>query len=123
MKDVPKEALVRAVPEGDDVIVSSRRAASRVAREAGDGRPPVHDRAHRAAGEGARPHYHPHGRQGGHVFYSAASALTVSHYVSENASGVVSTGAAVVDFFNPLSLPKDIIDTYRDVKSILEEKK
>lgn len=118
MGRVPEDALVRNARELEDVTASTRQAASRVARAAGNGRTPTHHNAHRSAGEGARPHYHPAG-SGSHVFYSIASALTVSHYVSENASGIVKFGAGVIDFFNPLGIAKDLMDTARDVKEIV----
>jgi hypothetical protein len=57
-------------------------------------------------------HYHPNPRTGGHVFYSVASALTLSHYVDECTDCVKDDLAAIADFFNPLSLPKDVMDIY-----------
>jgi len=119
MGRVPEDALVRNAREFEDVTAPTRQAASRIARQAGDGRTPVHHNAHRSAGEGARPHYHPAGSPS-HVFYSFASALTVSHYIGENASGVVKFGAGVLDFFNPLGIIKDAIDITRDVKDIVQ---
>jgi hypothetical protein len=123
MKNVPEDALVRAAAENEDVIVSGgRQAASRIARAAGDGRTPTHHNPHRSAGEGARPHYHAAGKTG-HVFYSAAAALTVSNYVDENSSPLAKTAAAVLDFVNPLSLPKDLMDAADEIKSIVTPSK
>jgi hypothetical protein len=54
-------------------------------------------------------HYHPNPRTGGHIFYSVAAALTISHYV-QCTDCIEAKLATVGDFFNPLSLPQDIID-------------
>jgi len=116
MKRVPEDAMVRAVREGDDVIAGSRQAARRIAREAGEGADPIGPELHRGAGN--RSHYHPAGRSGGHVFYSIAAGLTVSHYVGENAPGIVKAAAAVLDFFNPLGTPNDILQVIDEVKSM-----
>jgi hypothetical protein len=119
MKNLDERALVRAAAENEDIVVTGgRQVASRVARQAGEGRRPVHHDAHRSAGEGARPHYHPQGRTG-HVFYSAAAAVTVSNYVAEDASKAVKVGAAVIDFFNPLSIAKDALDIVGDVQEMI----
>jgi RHS repeat-associated protein len=53
------------VKEGGDVIAKDKETAREIAKKAGNGRPPVHDNGHR----GGKPHYHPGGRDGGHVFY------------------------------------------------------
>jgi len=114
-KRVPEKRLIEAVQEGEDVIAGSRQAARRVARAAGNGADPVGPELHRGAGN--RPHYHAAGRQGGNVFYSVAAALTVSHYVSDDAPTIVKVGAEVLDFFNPLATPQDVIDIIDELKS------
>lgn len=114
MRNVPEDALVRAVREGEDVRLPTRQAARRVAREAGDGKSPVGPER----SPGGDPHYHPHGREGGHVFYGIASALTLEHY-AQGSGGLVEGGAKVIDFFNPLSLPKDLMDLAGSIKSLV----
>ena len=122
--DVEREDhLVNAVKEGEDVIVGSQSAARRVARAAGDGKSPVGPESHTLpGGEEGMTHYHVNGRSTpSHIFYSAAAAMTLSHY-AEGSSPLVRGAAAVGDFFNPLSLPKDLIDAYTDVKSMVTRK-
>jgi RHS repeat-associated protein len=102
---------VRAVREGEDVLAPTRKMAHDIAKEAGGGRPPIHDRPHGPRHEGYRPHYHAAGRPKGfgHVFYNAAGALTFSYW-AEGQGTTVEWGAAILDLINPLSLPKDIMD-------------
>ena len=116
MKGADEAAMVRNLAEGEDVIVGSQQAASRIARAAGGGKRPVGPEANKLPGGGqGRPHYHPAGRKGGHVFYSIASGLTLSKY-AEGRGTLVEGAAAVGDFFNPLSIAKDAIDIYDMVK-------
>jgi len=61
-------------------------------------------------------HCHPNPRTGGHIFYSVAAALTISHYV-QCSDCIAADLATVGDFFNPLSLPEDAIETYDAVTS------
>ena len=99
--------MVGAVRQGEDVIAPNRRVAREVAEAASDGRRPVGPE--RSPGPGNRPHYHTAGRNGSHVFYSVAAALTASHCVQN--SGPLAKGAAfVVDLVNPLALLQDIVD-------------
>ncbi len=56
---------VDIVKGGGDVIAKDKDTARDIARKAGKGAPPVRDNGHR----GGKPHYHPNGRPGGHVFY------------------------------------------------------
>ena len=116
-KNVDEDDIVRAVREGDDVIVRDQQTARRVARAAGDGKPPVGPESHRiTGGERGRPHYHMNGRSNSsHIFYSAASALTIQHY-TKDASPLVQKAAGLADFFNPLSLPKDVLDAVAELK-------
>jgi RHS repeat-associated protein len=71
-RDLTPEEAVERVKRGEDVMSDSRDEAERIAREAGGGKDPVYDPPHDWGGKRTgdyRPHYHPHGRQGGHVFY------------------------------------------------------
>jgi uncharacterized protein RhaS with RHS repeats len=113
-KNVPSERLSDLLNEGEDLLVGSGSQARDIARQAGGGRSPVGPESHRAG----RPHYHRFDRQGGHIFYSAASALTVSNYIGDDAGPLVSGGAAAIDFFNPLALFKDLLDTASDLEKI-----
>jgi hypothetical protein len=79
------------------------------AHSASDANRPIRNAAHE---EGYMKHYHPKPRTGGHVFYSVAAALTLSHYVEECTDCVTDELAAVGDFFNPLAIPQDLIDIY-----------
>lgn len=74
-KKVDFDEAVKVVDGGGDVIATNRRTAGEIAREAGGGKRPVHDKPHGPVKDGYRPHYHPHGRPGGHVFYSIAGIL------------------------------------------------
>jgi RHS repeat-associated protein len=104
-----KEAA-RLVHEGADVLAKNEKdLAFRIAEEAGGGRAPIWEAAH---GEhGYRPHYHPYGREGGHVFYSVAGALTAAHY-AEGHGRILEFLAGVADIVNPLSVGQDILDLY-----------
>ncbi len=106
-RDIEFVRAVEAVREGEDVLVKTRRVAKDVAREAGGGKAPVGPELH--VGEGNRPHFHMADRSGGHIFYSVAAGLTVSHY-AQGAPAFFRDAAAIADFFNPLSLPQDLID-------------
>ena len=108
------------VREGEDVTAKSRRLAKDIAQEAGGGRPPIHDEPHGPVTEGYRPHYHLWDRSGGHVFYSFAAALTFSNY-AQGQGPVLEGSAFVLNFFNPLSLPKDLLDIYGEFFGQCEE--
>jgi hypothetical protein len=59
-------------------------------------------------------HFHPNPRNGSHIFYSIASAVTISNYVERPQGKDVCTAAVlanVADIFNPLSGARDILDT------------
>ena len=85
----------------------------KVGNAASEGRGVIKDPVHpdRLTGgtEGRRPHYHVNPRNGGHLFYNIAAAVTVAHYVDcdDCALAYVAEG---IDFFNPLSVPKDLMD-------------
>ncbi len=123
MKGVDEASAIRAAAEGEDVLAGSQQAASRIARAAGGGQRPVGPEAHRLpGGETGRPHYHPAGRSGGHIFYSVAAGLTLSRY-AEGRGAVVEGLAAVGDFFNPLSIANDVIETYEALRPSTGERK
>lgn len=92
-------------------MARSRKEALEIAKQAGDGKPPVHHNAHGDPIKGYRPHYHPKGKSG-HIFYSIASGMTASYWAERY--GAFQGLAEAVDFFNPLSLPKDLLDA-RDI--------
>jgi RHS repeat-associated protein len=107
LKEVNFKQAVQAVRRGENVLTDSTKLSRRVAKAASDAKKPIRDPAHQ---DGYMKHYHPNPRTGGHVFYSIASALTLSHYVHCD-DCIESKLATVGDFFNPLSAPKDVIDT------------
>ncbi|MBI3560972.1 MAG: hypothetical protein HY080_04565 [Gammaproteobacteria bacterium] len=103
-----KEA-VKLSKEGEDILASSHREAREIAKAASEGKKrPTRDPAHRQ-NEGQQPHYHPNPRTGSHIFYSMATAVTVAGHIDCD-DCIDSYLAEVVDFFNPLAIPKDVID-------------
>jgi hypothetical protein len=64
--EISEGEAAEKVHENGNVKANDREQAERIARDAGNGKEPVHDPPHKP---GYRPHYHPHGRIGGHVFY------------------------------------------------------
>ena len=74
-RKVDHDEAVKIVEGGGDVIAQNRKVAGEIARDAGGGKPPVHDNPHGPVQDGYKPHYHPYGRPGGHVFYSIAGIL------------------------------------------------
>lgn len=97
---------------GENVLSNTEQKSKQVANAAGRGKAkPVKDPAHQP---GYRPHYHIFDRSGGHSFYSIAAAGSASSYKTcENCvSGYI---LEVIDFFNPLSLPKDVMDLTSDL--------
>lgn len=99
-----EEAAV-LVKEGEDVSMKSEKLAREVALKAGDGGTPIKE-IDKATGQ---PHYHPADRCGGHILYSVAEGLTVSYYVKDQ-NEWAHFFAGVLDFFNPLSVPNDVIE-------------
>jgi RHS repeat-associated protein len=64
---------------------------------------------------GFRDHYHPGSRTPDtHIFYSLAPVLTVPYWTNKLfPDNAVANGAGeIVDFFNPLSLPQDLLDLW-----------
>lgn len=106
-RDVEFRRAVEAVRAGEDFLAQNRRIAKDVAREAGGGKSPIGPEL--SKGEGSRPHYHTADRSGGHVFYSIAAGLTFSHY-TQGGSTALRVAGEIADFFNPLSLPQDLIE-------------
>jgi uncharacterized protein RhaS with RHS repeats len=112
IRPVSYEEAVQLVKKGED-LQSSRAMAKTIANAASEGRGASKDRVYpdRVTGstEGRRPHYHANPRNGGHIFYSIAAAATVAGHVDceDCAMAIIAEG---LDFFNPLSLPKDLMD-------------
>jgi RHS repeat-associated protein len=98
----------RLLKEGEDILSESASEARDLAKIAGDGKAPIRDTPKKHP-----PHYHIADRSGGHSFYkafaTASSYLTASHY-AEGHGCIVENAAYVIDFFNPLSTPSDIVD-------------
>lgn len=59
------DELAKHVEAGGDVLVYKHSHAKKIARRAGQGKPPILDPPH---GPRQLKHYHPYGRKGGHVF-------------------------------------------------------
>jgi hypothetical protein len=93
---------------GEDIRMPTRNSAVDIATKLGDGKPPIHEVG---KGKGQYPHYHPAHRKGGHIFYSVAAGLTLSHY-AEGHGRFLESLAILGDIFNPLSLGQDAIDLY-----------
>lgn len=109
IRNVGFKEAVRAARKGENVWASSKRGARQVADAAGGGaKKPTRDPAHIP---GSSPHYHPKPRTGSHIFYTIASGLTISSYVQCD-DCLSAKLAAVGDFFNPLSIGKDVMDLF-----------
>ena len=103
-----REAARAAQEGGEDVILRTEKRAREFAREFSDGGTPIKEVG---KGKGQYPHYHPSHRSGGHIFYSIAGGLTLSHYAQGRGS-ILETLAFLGDIVNPLSLGQDAIDLY-----------
>jgi RHS repeat-associated protein len=112
VRPVSPEEAVKLAKQGKD-LESNRSTIKKIANAASEGKKPIKDPVHpdRTTGstEGRKPHYHPNPRNGSHLFYSMATALTVAGQVDcdDCTLGYIAEG---LDFFNPLSLPKDLMD-------------
>jgi len=112
IRPVSYEEAVQLAKKGED-LQASRDTAKKIANAASEGKGAIKDPVHpdRVTGstEGRRPHYHANPRNGGHIFYSIAAAATFSGHVDceDCAMAIIAEG---LDFFNPLSLPKDLMD-------------
>jgi len=110
--------LRRLAKEGEDLLVRGKKNARKLAKAGGNGKEPIHHKAHGKKKDGFKNHFHPSGGGGGHIFYetliSTAAGLTVSHY-AEGSGTVLKTAAAALDLVNPLSLPQDVIDITEEV--------
>ncbi|MCZ8249497.1 CARDB domain-containing protein, partial [Microcystis sp. LE19-195.1E] len=117
-KKQAEQAIERARKNGTDrdlfIEAPGRKDAKKLARDAGDGKKPIHDPPHPSAGPEARPHYHTNDRSGGHVLYSFTGPLTLPYWANEidPDNEWLQTGAEILDFFNPLSLPQDLLDLW-----------
>jgi hypothetical protein len=103
--ELGRKEAIDAVKSGEDVIAKNRNAAKEIAKGAGDGKTPIHEIDKKTGG----PHYHPHGRSGGHVLYDAAAALTLEH-AAQGGTDFEKAIARYVDWINPLTVPQDILD-------------
>jgi hypothetical protein len=112
IRPVSYEEAVNLAKKGND-LESRRDMAKQVAKAASEGRSPIKDPPHPDKGtgslDGRRPHYHPNPRNGGHIFYGIAAAATVAGHV-DCEDCTLAYIAEGIDFFNPLSLPKDLMD-------------
>ncbi|WP_439535381.1 RHS repeat domain-containing protein [Methyloversatilis sp.] len=112
IRPVSYEEAVQLAKQGED-LQASRDIAKKIANATSEGRGAIKDPMHpdRVTGssEGRRPHYHANPRNGGHIFYSIAAAATFAGHVDceDCAMAIIAEG---LDFFNPLSLPKDLMD-------------
>jgi RHS repeat-associated protein len=114
IKKVGLKEAIQAARCGENVMANSHAEAKQIARAASNGKKPIRDPAHKPD-EGQRPHYHANPRNGGHIFYSLAAAVTVSHYLQcEDKDNPCVEGVLgqVADFFNPLSAGQDIVDIF-----------
>ena len=112
IRNVNFKEAVRALRRGQNGLSNTEQKSKQVARAASRGAgKPIKDTAHK---DGYMPHYHMFDRSGGHSFYSIASAVSLAHYKScdKCISGYVLEAA---DFFNPLTLPKDLMDLANDL--------
>jgi RHS repeat-associated protein len=112
IRPVSYEEAAKLAKKGED-LQTSRKTAKQIGNSASEGRGAIKDPAHpdRVTGstEGRRPHYHPNPRNGSHIFYSTAAAVTVAGHV-DCEDCIMAYLAEGIDFFNPLSLPKDLMD-------------
>jgi len=111
IKKVGLKEAIQATRRGENVLANSHAEAKQIARAAGRGKRPIRDPAHKPE-EGQMPHYHPNPRNGSHVFYSIAAAVTASNYLQCEDNNLCVEGALgqVIDFFNPLAVGQDVID-------------
>jgi hypothetical protein len=106
------KSAVRAQKEGEEIVMRSEKLAREVAKAGGDGATPIKE-VDKATG---RSHYHDANREGGHVFYEIAGALTIAGSLPPESGAFERGGAAVLDLFNPLSLPQDVLDVYDAIR-------
>jgi RHS repeat-associated protein len=102
-KKVGKDRARKELAEKGDVLVQgagSSKDAKNMAREVFGDRTTRHD-PHQA---GQKPHYQHKNGGRGHVFYKTLAAATAINWLGDNALG------NTIDFFNPLSDVKDVID-------------
>ena len=65
-KDLSEKEASEKVGNGQDVIANSKEQAEKIARDASDGKDPIHEEPHKP---GFKPHYHNNHHGKGHVFY------------------------------------------------------
>ncbi len=103
-----RDDAVRLLKEGEDICSDNRSKAKEIAKIAGGGKKPIWEK-HKIGDY----HYHTADRSGGHSFYESfaglTSYLTASHY-TEGQGVIMENVATVIDCFNPLSTPNDIVE-------------
>jgi RHS repeat-associated protein len=119
IRNISKQEAVKLAKKGDvDIVAGSHAEAREIARLASQGKKPIRDPIHpdRNTGstEGRSPHYHTNPRNGSHIFYSIASALTAANY-SSCKDCTEEKLLEAVDFLNPLAAPKDILDIWEEL--------
>lgn len=81
----------------------AKAAAKKIEAKAHPDKPQMHDGKDQHAKSGNQPHWQSQGVRG-HTFYKIMSAGSVTTWFGSNMA------TEVIDFFNPLSAPKDVID-------------
>ena len=103
-----RDDAVRLLKESEDICSDNRSKAKEIAKIAGSGKKPIWEK-HKIGDY----HYHTADRSGGHSFYESfaglTSYLTASHY-TEGQGVIMENVATVIDCFNPLSTPNDIVE-------------
>lgn len=112
IRRVSYEEGVSLAKKGEN-LQSTKDISKKLSIASSEGRGPIKDLVHpdpeTGSTVGRRPHYHTNPRNGGHIFYSIAAAMTVAGHVDCDDCWY-SYLAEGIDFFNPASLPKDIMD-------------
>jgi RHS repeat-associated protein len=109
VRKLSKSEAVQKARDGENILVDGGLSeATKLAKKASkggkihkhkDGHAPFNNR-----------HLHPGPHPGkGHIFYSIAAGLTATHYF-EGCDCIGETLAPIVDMFNPLSIPQEIIN-------------
>ncbi|MCJ9427803.1 hypothetical protein [Kordiimonas marina] len=107
-KEVSKSRALRARLKQGDVKITGRGArteAKRMDRALNGDRTVRHEGHELPNGEKGMNHFQHRNGGTGHTFYQVIAGLTAAHYLGDD-----SNVAAVVDFFNPVSDVKEVID-------------
>jgi RHS repeat-associated protein len=102
----------KAIAAGDDVLTKGcgkSGAAKKLAKDTFGDKTVRHDP--RAPGQ--KPHYQHKNGGRGHIFYGIASGLTLEYWAKpESKDPYAAKIGCAVDFFNPLSIGKDVMDLF-----------